>query len=126
MAFVRDAAADAYLSNIRSNADEIHICSAEPSSFANVASVTLGKKTSPAFGSITDGSPNGRAFSLTAFSDGEVTDNGTASHWALVDAGSSELLATGELSTEQAVVASNSFSLSASQLLRVPDAVAAS
>ena len=123
MAFVRDAALDALLADIRSNVDKLHITSAEASSFANVASVTLGNKATPSLGAVGAATPNGRKFTVSAITDGTVTGTGTAAYWALVDEGSSELLATGALSSSQGVTNGNTFTLAAFDIT-APDAVA--
>lgn len=113
MAFIRQAALDAGLNNIRGDITHLYICSAEPESFAEVATYALGVKASPSLGAIGAGSPNGRQFQIDAISDGSVTDTGTASHWALTDDTGSALLATGDLTTPQGVTSGNTFTLTA-------------
>lgn len=95
------------------NADVLHICSAEPSSFANVSAVTLGNKASPSIGAVGDRTGGGRKRTVAAIADGEVTGTGTASHWALVDAANSKLLAANTLSSSQSVTDGNTFTLAA-------------
>jgi hypothetical protein len=48
---------------------------------------------------------------ISAFTDGAVTANGTAAFYALTDPGNSRLLATGSLSASQAVTSGNTFSI---------------
>lgn len=103
------------LASLKSGATIIHICSAEPTNYANVATVTLGNKTLTAGnvfpGAIAAGTPNGRKVTTVAVTDGSVTATGTASHWAIVSG--TVLLATSTLSATQAVTASNTFTLGA-------------
>lgn len=89
----------------------LHICSSQPANFAGVAAVSLGTKTSPTVGSPTSRSPNGRKVVISAITDGSVSANGTATHFALVDG--STLWAAGDLSSSQAVSSGNTFTLAA-------------
>ena len=92
------------------DATTIHICSAEPTTFGTLNS--LGNKSFGAggvFGSPGARAPNGRKVSTTAVTDGSVTGTGTATHWAIVDG--TRLLATGALSSSQAVTSGNTFTL---------------
>ena len=84
-----------------------HICSAQPTSFANVASVTLGNKSSPSIGSPTDAT-SGRKVVLSQITGGSITADGTASHYAVVDG--SRLLVANALSAGQVVTNGNTFS----------------
>jgi len=113
MAYIRQAALDAGLTNIRGAITHLYICSSEPASFAAVSGVALGSKAGPSLGAIGAGTPNGRQFQIDAISDGSVTDTGTASHWALTDDTGEELLATGELATPQGVTSGNTFTRTA-------------
>lgn len=113
MAFITDAAFDAALNHIRSNGEQIHICSSAPTSYSNVATVTLGNKASPTIATPSDRTGGGRKITLNSFSDGSVTGTGTASHWALVDATGTALLAHGALNASQAVTSGNTFGLDA-------------
>lgn len=110
------------LSALKSNATTIHITSAEPTSFANVATVTLGNKN---FGAgnvfpaaIAAGAPNGRKVTTAAVTDGSVTATGTATNWAIVSG--TVLLACGTLSASQGVTNGNVFTLGAFDI-RLPD-----
>lgn len=103
------------LNVLDTEATHIHICSAEPSSFANVAAVTLGNKNfgaGNAFGSPADGSTtDSRKVASAAITDGTVTGTGTATHWAAVDQTNSRLNGTGPLPTPIAVVSGSQFAL---------------
>ena len=89
----------------------LHITSAQPSSFGNVAAVTLGNKTPPTVGAPEARAGSGRKVVVSAITDGAVTGTGTASHWALVDG--ARLLASNTLSASQAVTSGNVFTLAA-------------
>lgn len=117
MADYGDTVLDAQL-NALAAGDELHICSAEPADFAGVAAVTLGKKTAPAFSAAadsvaTDSTTNGRERSIQVFSDGAATADGTVTHYALVNAAASDLLATVGLPTSKTVNNGDTFSIDA-------------
>ena len=115
MPFLNDRVLDNGLTVLDTEATKIHICSAEPSTFGGVASVTLGNKALGAGGIGAPGarSPSGRKVTVASFSDGSVTATGTASHYAVVDETNSRLLAANALSASQAVTSGNTFSLNA-------------
>jgi hypothetical protein len=119
MAFLHDDVLDDGLQALTDAASKVlHICSAQPSSFANVASVTLGNKTPPTVGAPEDRAGSGRKVVVSAITDGEVTATATATHWAIVDA--TRLLATNTLSASQAVTDGNAFTLGAFDI-GIPD-----
>jgi hypothetical protein len=116
MAFLNDDILDAALTEL-DTATIIHICSAAPSSYANVASVTLGNKNFGAggcFGAPANGGTSGRKVATTAITDGTVTGTGTATHWAAVDG--TRLLCWQTLSSSQAVTSGNTFTLSSTDV----------
>jgi hypothetical protein len=104
------------LNVIDTESTHIHVCSAEPTDFANVASVTLGNKNfgagnvagSPATGV---GNANSRRVSTAAVTDGTVTAGGTATHWAITDQTNSRLNATGPLPASMVVVSGTVWTL---------------
>ena len=112
MAFVNDAVRDAALDYLIGEAATLHICSAEPASYAGIAAVALGSKSGLTLTGPTDGATDGRAATVPAITDGSVTGTGTATHWALSD-GTAALLASGALSASQAVTSGNTFTLGA-------------
>jgi hypothetical protein len=95
----------------------IYVCSAEPTDFANVATVAVGNKNfgagncfgSPANGSTTDS----RKVTSAAITDGTVTATATATHWAAVDVTNSRLNATGPLPASVALLSGTQFTLGA-------------
>jgi hypothetical protein len=126
MAFINDTALDALLQDIQNNAEELHICTQEPTTYAEAtATYSKGQKTSVVIAEPSDRSPNGREIVVAAITDGVVDGDGDVTHWALVKASAtSRLLATGSLTTMQTVTNGNPFTL-ASFAVGVPDAVAA-
>lgn len=115
MAFIIDTAYDSGLSYLDTNGTRIDICSSEPTTYGQATTagaVSLGNKTGLNTGAPQDGATDGRRVIVPAITDGTVTTNGTATHWALTD-GASVLLATGALSASQAVTSGNTFTLDA-------------
>jgi hypothetical protein len=105
-------------------ANNIVICSAMPTSYANAVSLTLGTMAfgiGSCFGSITDysGPPPGNQLSSVAVTAGSVTANGTPDCWAVLDDANSRLLAWGPLTGATAVTADQSWTL-ASFTIQVP------
>jgi hypothetical protein len=120
--FLSDNVLDFGVDYIYDNAETLHVCSAMPSSYANVAAVTLGNKPTPTVGAPTNGASNGRRVVVSAITDGEVTGTDIATHWCLVkDSATAELLAAQTLSAPQAVTDGNVFTLDAISIT-IPDA----
>jgi hypothetical protein len=120
MATLDNRVFDNGLTVLDTEANAIHITSAEATSFANVSSVTLGNSTSLSIGAPQDRSGGGREVVVAAITDGSVTGTGTATHYAIVDSGNSRLLATGSLTASQSVTSGNTFTLS-SVSIGIPD-----
>jgi len=120
MATLDNRVFDNGLTVLDTEADEIHITSAEATSFANVSAVTLGNSTTLSIGAPADRAGGGREVTVAATTDGSVTGTGTATHYAIVDSGNSRLLATGSLSASQSVTNGNTFTLS-SVTIGIPD-----
>jgi hypothetical protein len=122
MATLDNRVFDNGLTVLDTEANVIHITSAEATSFANVASVTLGNSSSLSIGAPQDRSGGGREVVVASTSGGSVTATGTATHYAIVDTVNSRLLATGSLTSSQAVTSGNTFTLS-SVAIGIPDPV---
>jgi hypothetical protein len=120
MATLDNRVFDNGLTVLDTEANAIHITSAEATSFANVASVTLGNSTSLSIGAPQDRSGGGREVVVAAITDGSVTGTGTATHYAIVDTVNSRLLATSTLTASQSVTSGNTFTLS-SVAIGIPD-----
>jgi len=126
MAYINDTSLDAALQDIQDNAEELHICSQEPATYAEAtATYSLGQKTSLSMAEPSDKAGGGREAIVAAISDGAVDGNGTVTHWAIVKASAtSRLLATGSLDESQVVTSGNPFTLTAFAI-GMPDAVSA-
>ena len=120
MATLDNRVFDNGLTVLDTEANAIHITSAEATSFANVSSVTLGNSTSLSIGAPQHRSGGGREVVVASISDGSVTGTGTATHYAVVDTGNSRLLATGSLTSSQGVTSGNTFTLG-SFTIGIPD-----
>ena len=112
MAFIADTIFDNGLSYAQTNGTQIDITSQEAESYLEATDTyTLGN-ASVTTGDPEDGATDGRRVQTSSISDGAVTADGTATHWALTD-GDGELLATGALSSSQEVTSGNTFTLDA-------------
>ena len=120
MATLDNRVFDNGLTVLDTEANAIHVTSAEATSFANVSSVTLGNSTSLSIGAPQDRPGGGRQVVVAAITDGSVTGTGTATHYAIVDTSNSRLLATGSLTASQSVTSGNTFTLS-SVAIGIPD-----
>ena len=121
MATLNDRVFDNGLTVLDTEANAIHITSAEATTYAAATStLTLGNSTSLSIGAPQD--RTGVCFygCVAAFTFGLVTGTGTATHYAIVDTSNSRLLATGSLTSSQAVTSGNTFTLS-SVSIGIPD-----
>lgn len=122
MAFLADYILDLALAELDTATSTLYICSQEPTTYAQASSTyALGNKSSLSIGAPADRTPNGRKVTVAAITDGTVTGNGTATHWAITKGGTT-LMATGALSASQAVTSGNTFTLGAFDI-GIPDAV---
>lgn len=122
MTFLNDRVLDFGVNEIDTNGNALHICSQEPTTYAEAtATYTLGNKATPTISAPADGDTNGRKVTVSAFSDGSVSGTATATHFAIVDTVNSRLLATQALASSQAVTSGNTFSLTAIDIT-IPDA----
>jgi len=111
-AFINDAVLDTALNYIKTNVENLYVCSAQPTTFAEASSTyKLGTKVSPATGTITNGDVSGRKLPVTAITDGTVNSNGTATWIALTDDSASMLLCAQELNASKAIVTGSPFTL---------------
>ncbi|PWE29954.1 hypothetical protein DDZ14_16055 [Maritimibacter sp. 55A14] len=127
MAFFADTILDAGLQYLRDKVNEMHITSAEATTYTEATStLTLANKAAPALSAQADygGAGAGRKVEVATFTDGTVTATGTGSHYALVDTVGLELVATGALSATQALTNGNPLSLTQALPLVLNDAVA--
>lgn len=125
MPYLNDYVLDAALAKLDTEATRLDICSAEPTTYSQATTsgnLSLGNKTGITVGAPADRTPNGRRVTIAAITDGSVSANGTATHWALTDPANSRLLAAGALSASQVVSSGNTFTLAAFDV-GIPDAV---
>lgn len=113
MATLNDRVFDNGLTVLDTEANRIDITSQEAVDYTGATSTfSLGNSTSLSIGAPADRTGGGRKVTVAAISDGSVTGNGTATHYAIVDTINSRLLATGSLSASQSVTSGNTFTLS--------------
>lgn len=121
MATLSNRVYDNGLTVLDTEANRVDICSTEPTTYTGATSTsTLGNTTSITISAPTDGDTSGRKVTLSAITGGSVTATGTATHFAITDTTNSRLLATGSLSSSQAVTSGNTFSLTAVDI-EIPD-----
>jgi hypothetical protein len=121
MATLDNRVFDNGLTVLDTEANKLLITSQEAASFTE-ANVTyaLGNTTSLSIATPSDRAGGGREVIAAAISDGSVTGNGTATHYAVVDTVNARLLATGSLTASQVVSSGNTFSLG-SFTIGIPD-----
>lgn len=111
-AFINDTVLDQALSYIDTNCENLYICSAQPTTFAEASSTyKLGVKATPSIGTPTNAVPTGRKVVVAAITDGTVTGTDTATWVALTDDSASLLLCAQALNATQAVTSGNTFTL---------------
>jgi hypothetical protein len=121
MATLNDRVFDNGLTVLDTEADAIYVTSQEATTYANATSTyALGNSTSLSIGAPQDRSGGGREVVVASITDGTVTGTGTVTHYAIVDASNSRLLATGALAASQSVTSGNTFTLS-SVSIGIPD-----
>lgn len=99
----------------------LYICSQLPATYTEAGTTyALGSKATPTVSAPGDRTGGGRKVTVSAITDGAVSANGTATHWALTDNTNSRLLAAGTLSASQAVTSGNPFTLTSFDL-GIPD-----
>ena len=102
--------ADMVLRMIAAKSTALHVVPHQVSEFADVMSASLGNKQGPTFSEPTD-LMGGRSIKTGQIIDGEVTGQGVASHWALVNEVSGELLHCAPLDSPTLVKTGNVFTL---------------
>lgn len=110
MVYIADYVLDGALEKFR-ELDTVHACSAEPTTFAEVSTYSLGNYSVGSVPAITDGSTEGRRVVLPAKFNIAATGTGTATHYAVVDAASSRLLQTNALDASVDVVSGENFDM---------------
>lgn len=116
MPAISDNALDAGLEYIRTNTEEFHICSQEPTDVTEATTTySLGNKVGPTIDAPSD-DISGRKVTIQAIADGNVTASGTVTHYALVKtSATAELLATGTIPSKT-VTNGNTFTTTAANV----------
>jgi len=124
MAIISDFYLDKTIEAIRTDCNQLVLCTQEPTTYTQAfTTYKVATKTSPTITAPADGSPNGRRITVSQFTDGTVSGNGTATHFALIDTVNSRLAVVNTLTTSQAVTSGNTFSITSDITIRIPDAV---
>ena len=90
----------------------LDICTTEPTNLTEATTTnTIGNKTGLTIAAPQDDATVGRKVVVPAIPDGTVSASATANFWAVTDG--SVLLATGNITTPQAVTSGNNFTLDA-------------
>ena len=99
---------DAALEYIESTGDEINVCSAQPTTYAEAhATYMLAQHTmTDADYTVGDGDSSGRKVAVAQQADITITNSGTATHVAITDTGESKLLLV-TTCTSQALTSGN-------------------
>ena len=114
MAYINDEVYDQGLNYATLYGVRLDICSSEPANYAGIAAVSLGHKDPVVTGAAENGLIDGRKVVVPEITDGIVTGNGDATHWALFDDINNILVATDTLNNgPQTVTSGNPFTLDA-------------
>lgn len=114
MTYLTDNAMDALLNYIRNNCENLYVCNAEPTTFAQASSTyKIGTKATPTIGAPAAGDTSGRKITVSAISDGVVNSADTATWIALTDDSATELLFAKALSSSLALATGSPFTLNA-------------
>jgi len=114
MATLNDEVFDSGLDWLDTNAINLYICSAEPATYGEATTggtYALGNKATITCSAPGNRGAGGREVTVSAITDGTVTNTGTAAYWAIVNPSGSVLVCTGSLSSGQAVTSGNTFTL---------------
>jgi len=112
MAYLNPRIYDNGLTVLSSEANALHICTTEPTTYTEaVTTYTIGNKASPIIAAPTDRTGGGREVVVSAISDGSVTAAGTPNFVAIVDTVNLRLLMTGALTTTEAMLNGDTFTI---------------
>ena len=105
---IHDDVLDAALEYIESTGDEINVCSAQPTTYAEAhATYMLAQHTmTSADYTVGDGDSSGRKVAVAQQADITIANSGTATHVAITDTGESKLLLV-TTCTSQALTSGN-------------------
>lgn len=124
MSYLHDDVLDQGIKYIDDYGERLYICSAEPSTYTEaVTTYGLGNKNPVTISAPQAGDGAGaRKVTVSAITDGSVTANGTASHWAIVDTTNTKLLATAALDASKSVNNGDTFTTPAFDIEQPPPA----
>lgn len=74
---------DASLDYVSTNANELYVCTGEPTDRANAITLALTGAETPSYQASADGDVSGRKKAVDAVTDASITATGTATHIAL-------------------------------------------
>lgn len=121
MASLNDKIFDSGLDVLDTDTETLHILNADPGlTWSNIASMGIGNKASPTVSAPGDRGGGGREVTVSAITDGSVTADDTATHYALTDESLTLILASGPLNASQGVTNGNTFTLT-SFTIGIPD-----
>lgn len=119
--FLADRVYDTGLSSLDTEADILHLCSAQPATYAEALSLALGSKSSLSISAPVDRAGGGRKVTVAAIaSGGNIAISGTATHYAIVHSAATRLLAANSLGALQAYTAGDTFTMPAFDI-GIPD-----
>lgn len=122
MPVVSDEVRDQGLDWAITTGTRLEICSSDPGlTYASVTGNTLGNKSSYTVGATTDGDVSGRKVTCPQVTDGTVTADGTATHWALHN-GTDTVVASGAFSASFGVSSGNTWGTTAAFDIEILDA----
>ena len=108
--YLIDASKDAALNYLDTNVTQLFITSQLVANYTEASDTySLGVKASPTISTATDDGTTGRKVTISAITDGTVSDTGTASHVALCSADT--LLAAYPLNATASVTSGSTFTL---------------
>lgn len=123
MASLNDVVYDNGLSQLDTATENLVILSADPGlTWGNIATYLLGTKATPTISAPGDRTAGGREVTISAITDGAISATGTASHYALTDDSATLILASGSLSSSQAVTSGSTFTTTEFKI-GIPDPV---
>ena len=113
MATIGDRVFDNGLGVLNSECNMLTLCTQEPTTYTEARTTyKIADKISPTIATPSDRIGGGREAIIAAITTGgQVTSNGTATHFALIDTANNRLLVVGSLSSSIVLVTSDNFTL---------------
>ena len=113
MAFIGDRVFDFGLEVLTTECNLLTLCTQEPTTYTEARTTyKIAENLNPSIDPPSDRAGGGREAVIIAVAlGGQVTANGTATHFALVDTATNRLLVVGELASSIVLTTSDSFTL---------------